>query len=50
MQMLIDGEWVEAAQTIPVLDPINGEVVDTVPKGTAENVARAVYAAREGYR
>ncbi len=50
MRMLIDGEWVEGAETIPVHDPFTGEVVDTVPRGTAAEVDRGVRAALEGYR
>lgn len=50
MLMLIDGQWVGASETIPVHDPYSGEVVDTVPRGTAADVERAVAAALEGYR
>jgi phenylacetaldehyde dehydrogenase len=50
MLMLIDGQWVGARETIPVHDPYTGEVIDTVPRGTAEDVDRAVSAALEGYR
>jgi glyceraldehyde-3-phosphate dehydrogenase (NADP+) len=50
MLMFIDGEWVGAMETIPVHDPYTGEVIDTVPRGTAEDVDRAVSAALEGYR
>jgi len=50
MQMLIDGTWVDADQNIPVHDPFTGEVIDTVPRGTREDVGAAVEAAVEGYR
>jgi len=50
MLMLIDGQWVGASETLPVHDPYTGEVVDTVPRGTAADVERAVAAALEGYR
>jgi glyceraldehyde-3-phosphate dehydrogenase (NADP+) len=50
MLMFIDGQWVGATETIPVHDPYTGEVIDTVPRGTAEDVERAVAAAREGYQ
>jgi glyceraldehyde-3-phosphate dehydrogenase (NADP+) len=50
MLMLIDGQWVGARETIPVHDPYTDEVVDTVPRGTAADVDRAVAAAQEGYR
>jgi glyceraldehyde-3-phosphate dehydrogenase (NADP+) len=50
MLMLIDGQWVGATETLPVHDPYTDEVVDTVPRGTAADVERAVAAAVEGYR
>jgi len=50
MQMLIDGQWVGAAEDIPVHCPYTNEVVDVVPKGTVSDVDRAVSAAQEGYR
>ncbi len=50
MLMLIDGQWAGASETIPVHDPYTGEVVDTVPRGTAADVDRAVASALEGYR
>jgi glyceraldehyde-3-phosphate dehydrogenase (NADP+) len=50
MLMLIDGQWVGARETIPVHDPYTEEVIDTVPRGTAADVDRAVAAALEGYR
>jgi glyceraldehyde-3-phosphate dehydrogenase (NADP+) len=50
MLMFIDGEWVGAMETIPVHDPYTGEVIDTVPRGTAADVDKAVAAAMEGYR
>jgi glyceraldehyde-3-phosphate dehydrogenase (NADP+) len=49
MKMLIGGQWVGAAGDIPVHDPFSQEIVDSVPKGTAEDVERAVAAALEGY-
>jgi glyceraldehyde-3-phosphate dehydrogenase (NADP+) len=49
MKMLIDGDWVAGADEIPVEDPSSGEVIDTVPKGTAEDVETAVAAAVKGY-
>jgi len=50
MQMLIDGQWVGAAEDIPVHDPYTNEVVDVVPKGTVSDVDQAVTAAQAGYR
>lgn len=44
MKMLINGEWVDASngEVIEVFDPGNAELVDTVPKGTEEDLNRAV--------
>ncbi len=49
MQMLVDGRWVGADETIDVHDPFTGEVIDTVPRGTREDAEAAVAAAVEGY-
>src|SRR5258708_26050727 len=45
--MLIDGQTVAAqtGKTIEVRNPANGEVVDTIPKGSAAEVDAAVEAA-----
>jgi len=50
MRMLIDGVWVEGGETIPVLDPYDGSVVDTVPRGTREDAVSAITGAQEGFR
>ena len=49
MQMFIAGEYTDTAsgETTAIHDPATGELVDTVPKGTAEDVKRAVAAAQE---
>ncbi len=46
--MHIDGRWVPASagQVMPVISPVTGETVATVPRGTREDVGRAVAAAR----
>jgi succinate-semialdehyde dehydrogenase/glutarate-semialdehyde dehydrogenase len=44
-QCYIDGEWVDAAQTIPVTDPASGEVIASVPRLGRADVARAIAAA-----
>src|ERR1700754_5362612 len=48
-QLLIGGEWVDAADgsTFETLDPGTGEVLTTVAHGKAEDVDRAVAAARK---
>lgn len=50
MKMLLDGVWVDRTESISVLDPYDGHVVDTVPRGTREDAERAVAGALEGYR
>ena len=49
-KMFVGGEWVESSsgETMEVLNPATGEVIAEVPRGTAEDVERAVDAAREG--
>ena len=49
MQMFIAGEYTDTAsgETTSIYNPATGELVDTVPKGTAEDVQRAVAAAEE---
>jgi len=44
----VGGEWVEAAggETMPVLNPATGETIAEVPAATAEDVDRAVQAAK----
>jgi glyceraldehyde-3-phosphate dehydrogenase (NADP+) len=46
--MYIAGQWVGAARTIPVMNPYDGSVIDTVPAATAADVDRAVASAARG--
>src|SRR5205085_8044022 len=50
-RMLIDGRFVAAAagQTFPVYNPATGEVITRVPEAEAEDVDRAVRAARRAF-
>ena len=50
-EMFIGGEWVESAgdEVQTVLNPATGETISEVPKGTQEDVDRAVAAARKAY-
>ena len=50
-RMLVGGEWVAAAsgQTAAVIDPATGLVVTHVPVGGAEDIDRAVAAARRAF-
>src|SRR5919197_99340 len=49
--MFIGGEWVTGAdgETEPVVNPATGEVIAEVPKGTDEDVDRAVQAAGKAF-
>ena len=49
MKMLIGGEWIDRKDKIDVKDPLDGSVIDTVPSGTADDVAAAIEAAEKGY-
>lgn len=46
--MLIDGRWVSASsgETTAVISPVTGVEIATIPRGTREDVGRAVQAAR----
>ena len=50
-QMFVNGEWVNASDgaTRDVINPATGEVIATVPEGTAEDVDRAVAAAKTAF-
>src|SRR5690349_5662435 len=50
-QLLIGGEWVDAAdgETFETIDPGTGDVLTTVAHGKAEDVTRAVAAARKAF-
>ena len=50
-QMFIGGRWVDSSggDAQEVKNPATGEVIATVPKGTAEDVDQAVAAARKAY-
>ena len=52
MKMLIDGEWVDASggRVDEIRDKATGELIETAPRGTAQDVARAVEAAQRGRR
>jgi succinate-semialdehyde dehydrogenase/glutarate-semialdehyde dehydrogenase len=49
--MWIGGEWQESVtgETYEVLNPANGSLVDTAPKGNAQDARRAVAAASEAF-
>ncbi|MAE71091.1 MAG: aldehyde dehydrogenase [Gemmatimonadetes bacterium] len=49
MKMLISGEWIAKKETIDVLNPLDGSLVDTVPRGSAEDVDAAIESAVRGF-
>lgn len=48
MQFYIAGNWLDRAATFEVRNPYSGEVIDTVPKGTQEDVNSAIDGAIRG--
>ncbi|UCG19714.1 MAG: aldehyde dehydrogenase family protein [Deltaproteobacteria bacterium] len=50
MKMYIAGEWIDTEEKIEVLNPYNGEVVDTVPNATQQEVEKALESATRGAR
>ncbi len=50
-RLLINGEWVESTggRMLDTVNPANGEVSTQIPAGTAEDVDRAVAAARKAF-
>jgi len=49
MKMIIGGKWLDKEKKIDVINPFNGSVIDTVPKGTKEDVDQAITIAQKGY-
>lgn len=48
MRMFICGEWQDRSEKINVTNPFNGQVIDTVPKGTSGDVDKSLGALVEG--
>ena len=48
MRMYINGEWVDRSETIPVVNPFDKSVIDTVPRGTAADMDLAIGSAVRG--
>ena len=50
-KILIDGQWTDAGsgETFTTYDPATGEALATVPRGAAEDIDRAVSAARRAF-
>jgi len=52
LKMLLEGQWTDAhgGDSFPVYNPATGAAIDSVPKGTREDVRRAVDAASEAFK
>ena len=48
MKMYIGGKWLDKPETIPVLNPFDQSVIDTVPRGTSADVEAAITSAVRG--
>ena len=48
MKMYINGEWVDRADTMPVVDPFQQSVIDTVPRASAADMELAITSAVRG--
>jgi len=48
MKMYVNGEWVNSGKSSEVRSPYSGQVVDTVPDATAEQVEQCLAAAEHG--
>ncbi|MEC8301841.1 MAG: aldehyde dehydrogenase family protein, partial [Planctomycetota bacterium] len=48
MKFYLAGQWVERSETIPVLNPFDQQVIDTVPRATASDIEEALAAATQG--
>ncbi len=49
MKMFINKQWVEKKDQIPVYDPFDESVIDTVPRADSEEIQRALDSAYKGY-
>ena len=49
-KMLLGGQWVDKEEKIEVIYPYTGEVIGRVPKGSEEDVNKAIEIAKEGFK
>jgi glyceraldehyde-3-phosphate dehydrogenase (NADP+) len=47
--MFIAGEWIDKEEKINVYDPYDNSLIDTVPKGSKEDLEKAIASAVKGY-
>ena len=50
MRMYVAGQWIDKSQTIPVENPYDRSVIDTVPRADRGDVERALESAVRGAR
>ena len=48
MKMFLDGNWVDREEKINVVNPFDGEIFDTVPKASVDDVLSAIASAERG--
>ena len=48
MEMYLDGKWVDSPKVIEVVSPFSGQVIDTIPDATSEQVEQCLAAAEHG--
>lgn len=48
MKMYVGGQWVDKPRTVPVTNPFDGSVIDTIPLADAGDIERALAAAVRG--
>ena len=50
MKMFLDGNWVDREEKINVVNPFDGEIFDTVPKASVDDVLCAIASRSEERR
>jgi acyl-CoA reductase-like NAD-dependent aldehyde dehydrogenase len=48
MKMYMGGQWVDKSEQIDVVNPFDGSIIDTVPKGDRADVSTAIESAERG--
>ncbi|MFT5089421.1 MAG: acyl-CoA reductase-like NAD-dependent aldehyde dehydrogenase, partial [Planctomycetota bacterium] len=48
MKMYLGGQWVDKDERINVVNPFDGSIIDTVPKGSSADVGTAIESAERG--
>lgn len=48
MKMYMGGQWVDKSEQIDVVNPFDGSIIDTVPKGDRADVSAAIQSAERG--